>query len=257
MAIYLLKKSYQRKDIKEVNFKDLWDSHGIFTTMWVFGKPNKILFVKQHIKNLIKSLKHFKLDNAGLEKNIHKLIKLNLKENKNYNHLLRIAVNRKLISISLRKKTKLKKKFSLNLINYKRTKPQFKNLKYKNILKHLHKVDVTSSDIGICFNNYILETATANILFVNKGKVYSPINKFYRGTTLKFFEKKIGKITKKNIYIKSLDIYDEIILIGSGKGVVSVSNVKKIDWTRKSSTTYRFLYKIYQKAVTNCPRYNG
>ena len=121
----------------------------------------------------------------------------------------------------------------------------------------MHKVDVTSSDIGICFNNYILETATANILFVNKGKVYSPINKFYRGTTLKFFEKKIGKITKKNIYIKSLDIYDEIILIGSGKGVVSVSNVKKIDWTRKSSTTYRFLYKIYQKAVTNCPRYYG
>ena len=57
MATYLLKKSYQHKDLKEVLFEDLWDSHGVFTTMWTFGKPVKILFFKEHIKNLMKSLK--------------------------------------------------------------------------------------------------------------------------------------------------------------------------------------------------------
>ena len=79
MVTYLLKKSYRRKDLKEINFKDLWDSHGVFTTMWVFGKPNRILFIKQHIHNLIKSLKYFKLNEIDLENNIYKLIKLEKK----------------------------------------------------------------------------------------------------------------------------------------------------------------------------------
>ena len=225
--------------------------------MWVFGKPNRILFYKQHIRNLIKSLKFFKFNVSGLEKNIHKLIELNLNKNQKYNHLLRIAVNRKLISISIRKKLKLKKNFNLNLIKYKRTKPQFKNLMYKEILKLLLKEDVKSSDIGICYNNCILETATANILFVKKNKIYSPAKSFYKGITLKFFEKKIKKIIKKNVLLKSLSIYDEIILIGSGKGVVSIKSIKKLNWNRKSSKTYRYLLKIYQEAVTNCPRYYG
>ena len=257
MATYLLKKSYQRKDLKKVSFKDLWDSHGVFTTMWIFGKPVKILFFKEHFKNLIKSLKTYKLNKPNIEKDIFKLIKINLNKHKKYNHLLRVAVTSNLISISLRKKPKLKSKLILKLINFKRTRPEFKNLKYKKILSYLSKIETSSCDLGLCVNGKVLESATSNILFVNKGKVYSPINKFYRGTTLKFFEKKMSKIIKKNIYIKSLHNYEEIILIGSGKGVVSVSNIKELGWIRKSSTTYRFLSKIYNKTVTNCPRYNG
>ena len=44
MATYLLKRSYQLNNLKEVSFKDLWGDHGVFTTMWIFGKPAKILF---------------------------------------------------------------------------------------------------------------------------------------------------------------------------------------------------------------------
>ena len=137
MATYLLKKSYLRKDLQEVNFKDLWNSHGIFTTMWIFGKPMKILFFTQHIKNLIKSLKIYKLNKANLESQILELIKKNLDKNKKYNHLLRVAVSKTLISISLRKRFKPKSKFNLMLINYKRQNPEFKNLKYKTIIKYL------------------------------------------------------------------------------------------------------------------------
>ena len=62
---------------------------------------------------------------------------------------------------------------------------------------------------------------------------------------------------KKNIFIDSLSKYDEIIIIGSGKGVTSVSSIGKIFWKRKSLKNYRILSKIYQQAVTNCPRYYG
>ena len=82
MVTYLLKKSYQHKNFKEVDFKDLWGDNGVFTTMWIFGKPPKILFFKQHIKNLIRSLKAYKLNKLNLEKNILKLLKINIKKKK-------------------------------------------------------------------------------------------------------------------------------------------------------------------------------
>ena len=51
MVTFLLKKSYRLKDLQEIDFKDLWGDHGIFTTMWIFGKPPKILFFKNHLSN--------------------------------------------------------------------------------------------------------------------------------------------------------------------------------------------------------------
>ena len=57
MATLLLKKSYLIKDLKEIKFKDLWNDYGVFTTMRVMGKDKKILFFKEHIENLIRSLK--------------------------------------------------------------------------------------------------------------------------------------------------------------------------------------------------------
>ena len=61
-----------------------------------------------------------------------------------------------------------KLKFDLKLINYKRVDPEFKNLKYKFILKHLSKMDNLSSDIGLCNNKKILESGTSNILFIKE-----------------------------------------------------------------------------------------
>ena len=61
MAIYSLKRSYQLKDLREIDFKDLWGDHGIFTTMWIFGKPPKILFFNNHLKNLILSLRKYQI----------------------------------------------------------------------------------------------------------------------------------------------------------------------------------------------------
>ena len=257
MVTLLLKKSYRHKDLKEIKFHDLWNSYGVFTTMRVIGKPAKILFFREHIENLIRSLKVYKINKKSIKQNILKLIKLNLKKNKKYDHLFRVAANNKMISISLRKRFKPKSNFSLKLINYKRIEPEYKNLKYKKIMSFLKKMDTTKSDIALYKNKKILESGTSNLLFIKKNKIYSPIDNFYRGTTLKFFTKKIKKIKKINIFTDSLNDYDEIIVIGSGKGVVSVNSIEKPFWKRKSLKNYRNLSKIYQLAVTNCPTYNG
>ena len=255
MVTYLLKKSYQHKTLKEVNFKDLWGNKGVFTTMRILGKPAKIIFFKKHINNLIKSLKVYKLNKVNLEKNIFKLIKLNIDKNKSYNHLLRVAVNKNIISVSLRDRKTPKLKFNLKLINYKRIDPELKNLKYKLIIKHLSKMDNTTSDIALCFGKKILESGTSNIFFIKNNKIYSPSRQVYIGVTYNFFKKKLGKIYNKEILVNTLSNYDEILLIGSGKAVTSVETIKEIKWSRKSLKYYKILFNFYKNEILNTPIY--
>ena len=68
MVNYLLKKSYRLKNLEEIEFKDLWGDNGVFTTMWIFGSPPKILFFRDHINNLIKSTKAYSILKAPAPK---------------------------------------------------------------------------------------------------------------------------------------------------------------------------------------------
>jgi len=252
MAIYSLKRSYQLKDLQEVDFKDLWGDHGIFTTMWIFGKPPKILFFENHIKNLIKSLKIYHVKKKSLKKDILKIINKSLSKKIHYNHLVRVAVNKKIISISLRKKLSPKSNFDLKLVNLKREKPQYKNLKYKKILSHLSKMDNSKSDIGLVCKKKILETGTSNLLFIKHNKIYTPTKGYYEGNTFKFVKSKIKKVIKKDIFVSDLKSFDEILLVGSGKGVASIKTIKQIGWKRKNLKKFKILSKYYNSVINKC-----
>ena len=244
MVTFLLKKSYQLSNLKEVSFKDLWGSRGVFTTMRMVGKPPKLLLLKPHIENLIKSTKKYGI----IKKNLKDIIKDLINKNTLYkgpDNLFRIALNKKLISVSIRKRPKPKSNFNLLLFKYKRVEPNYKNLYYKKILAKLSTVESTKFDIALVSNDKILETGTSNLVFVKNGKVFSPKKNCYIGNTLKFISKKI-KINFKDISIKEINNYDEIILIGSGKGVASVSKIKELNWKRRKNDYYNKLNKIYK-----------
>ena len=255
MAIYLLKKSYQLKDLQEVAFKDLWGDHGIFTTMWIFGKPPRILFFENHIKILVKSLQVYGIKKKFLKKDVLKIINQNLSKKINYNHLLRVALNKNFISISLRKRIPPKLDFDLKVVNLKRKKPQYKNLKYKKILSYLSKMDNSKSDIGLVVNKKILETGTSNLLFIKNKKIFTQKKNYYEGNTYKFFKTKFKRIIKKDILIEELKEYDEIILVGTGKGVASVKTIKKIGWKRKNLIQFKIFSKYYRSIVNKCSLY--
>ena len=255
MVTYLLKKSYQLNDLKQIEFQDLWGDHGIFTTMWIFDKPAKILFFDNHLKNLILSLKKYQIKKKSLKSDILKIINKNLSKKMKYNHLLRIAINKKIISISLRKRVKPKLNFNLRLVKLKREKPEFKNLKYKKILSYLSKMDNSQSDIALVSNKKLLETGTSNLLFVKDQKFFTPKKDYYEGNTYKFFKTKITKIFKKDILLKEIKNYDEILLIGSGKGVASVRTINELKWKRKNLKKFKFLSKKYNAAINKCNSY--
>ena len=255
MVIYSLKKSYQLKNLQEIDFKDLWGDYGIFTTMWIFGKPAKILFFEDHIKNLIQSLNKFGIKKKFLKRDILSIINKNLLKSNKYNHLLRIALNKKVISISLRKRIRPKLDFNLKFVNLKREKPRFKNLKYRKILFYLSKMDNSKSDIALINKKKILETGTSNLLFIKGKKIFTPKKDYYEGNTFKFFKSKIKIIIKKDILINELKEYDEILLIGSGKGVASVRTIKSIGWKRKNLNQYKLFSKYYLSETKKCNRH--
>ena len=86
------------------------------------------------------------------------------------------------------------------------------------------------------------------LLFIKNNRVYSPKNNFYSGITFKFFCKKI-KINLRDIYLKNINSFDEILLIGSGKAVTSVFRIDELKWKRKSLNFFNKFNKIYQKKI--------
>ena len=79
-------------------------------------------------------------------------------------------------------------------------------------------------------------------------KIFSPKKDCYKGTTIKFSSKKV-KIKFTNIFLKDLHVFDEILVVGSGKGIVSVSSIDNNSWKRKSFKLYKKLTKIYKLQV--------
>ena len=109
-------------------------------------------------------------------------------------------------------------------------------------------MDNSKSDIGLVNKKKIFETGTSNLLFVRKNNIFSPSKNFYEGITYKFFKSK-KKIKKKEIFVNNLKDYEEILLIGSGKGVASVKSIKQIGWKRKKISQYKLFSKYYNLAI--------
>ena len=78
---------------------------------------------------------------------------------------------------------------------------------------------------------------------------------FIKVLLIVFLKKKLGAIINKEILVTSLNDYDEILLIGSGKAVTSVETVKEINWKRKSLKYYKILSNFYKKEILKCSVY--
>ena len=69
--------------------------------------------------------------------------------------------------------------------------------------------------------------------------------------------KKKFPIIKKDIYLKDIKQFDEIILVGSGKGVVSVNFIEDYNWKRKSKEIFNKIFKTFQSEFSkNIYKYN-
>ena len=66
----------------------------------------------------------------------------------------------------------------------------------------------------------------------------------------------LQKVIKKDILVKDLKSYDEILLVGSGKGIASIKTIKQINWKRKNLKKFKVLSKYYQAIIKKCRPYS-
>ena len=250
MANILLKKSYQHNFLISLPYEDLLGTKGAFTTIRVVGSPPKFILLDEHIKNLNISLKKLGINFVFRHKQMKELFLSPVYKNVSFDHLFRIAINSKKISMSLRPRIKPKNFFTATIFNYQRAEPTIKNLYYKKIASLLQKNNTSNNEIILTKNDLILEGCTTNILCVRNKKIYMPINNYYKGVTLQhILGKSRKKITKKNIFIKDLSFYEEILLLGSGKGVINISAISDINWKKQSDTIYKEILSLYKKLI--------
>ena len=162
----LFKKSYLLKNINRVKYDDLWDKNGLFTTIRVVGKPYHFVLFNQHLKNLYFSLRQFGIKTHLNKKKILKMIHSQFNKKRTYDHLLRIAIDSKLLSLSLRKRLKPQKKFFASTTIYQRPNHRYKNLKYRKILSYISSIDTSSHEILLLKKKCLLEGGTTNLLFI-------------------------------------------------------------------------------------------
>ena len=138
-------------------------------------------------------------------------------------------------------------KISKNLLtNFLNKYSKIKN--YDHLLKK--KINLQKEEILFYFNNKILDGSTTNLIFVHGNKLFIPKNYYYYGITLEYLIKNLPyKIYRTDINISSLHQFSEILLVGSGKGVVSISFIKQFNWYRSSMKIYNFLSKKYSKIL--------
>ena len=93
----------------------------------------------------------------------------------------------------------------------------------------------------------ILEGSTTNLIMIKNNQIIVPTGNYYKGITMNFLLKKFkNKYKFKSITFVDLLSADEIILVGSGKGVVKVSSIPQIKWFSSSSKMFKRLSSIYE-----------
>ena len=246
MVNFSFKKSYNFNSFNSVKYDHLWGSKGIFTTVRVVGSNPRYIFLKDHLRQLNKSLKKQDINFVLTEKKLLELIPNQL-HIKKFNHLLRIAVKQNLISISLRPRLTPSNNFQCQLVNYQRVNARVKNLHYKKILSLQKDIDMQKKEILFYSKKIVLEGSTTNLIMIKNNQMIVPKGNYYKGITMNYFLKKfINKYIFKFITLSDLLSADEIILVGSGKGVVKVSSIPQIKWFSSSSKMFKRISSIYE-----------
>ena len=250
MVKILYKKSYQLSSLKPIKYDALWGKKGIFSTIRFIGKKSKFILLSKHIKNINLSLKKININFKISEDMILKLLKPELNKINNQDNLLRIAINSNTISLSIRPRFKPNKKFVGKLFNYQRVMPQLKNLYYKKIINLLDEVNSQKQEIILYDRGVLLEGCTTNIICIRNKKIYIPVGNYYKGMTISYLLNLTKREIKKvNILVNDMHKYEEILLIGSGKGVISLSLIPEINWKSKSDLVYKEFEHLYKKIL--------
>jgi branched-subunit amino acid aminotransferase/4-amino-4-deoxychorismate lyase len=128
--------------------------------------------------------------------------------------------------------------------------PEAKSTFDKELYGRLGELDIGLEDFLIVHptDDRVLESATSNLLFARDDHLVVPEEDMLPGIVLSKLLSNINvfEIDRRSPALDELVTFDEIILCGSGREIVSLATIPEVSWQRSSEKTFFKLRKTYE-----------
>lgn len=139
------------------------------------------------------------------------------------------------------------------LWDYTRENAAFKTLDYTDVLTALKGINRRLEELLLVSEDErLLEGATSCLLFYHNGQLVVPQRDRLDSITMKFLLERLGgicEVVERDVYLGEVKEFDEILLCGTGKGIVSLTEIEELEWKCRSLSFYRRARITYDNAL--------
>ena len=229
-----------------VAYQEPWGEAGAFSTLRldVGSGWSCPYFIDRHVDRLFNTFEDlgwsalFKPD--WVEDTVKSYIEANVTEKGRY--LIRMMMSDVILSLRIIPHEEPSVDFCGYLWTYERPYPLHKTLDYEDILSALENIDRQSEEwILLDSSQRVLEGTTTCPIFVNGSEWLVPAADRLESISMGILCESMGidALPEAEIHTKDIKQFNEILLCGSGKGVVRINNCPELDWQCCSVSAFR------------------
>lgn len=228
-----------------------WGCKGAFTTIRVEGTSPSPLFLHTHLARLEESACLLEIKNIVSKEQIRERIKTFLHLTQfPAPFLVRVCLFEDCLALYARPAKPTNPGLSAKILRHLRPVPEAKSTFDKEVYGRLSELDIGMEDFLIVHptDDRVLESATSNLLFAQDNHLVVPEKDILPGIVLSQLLSNINSfdIDRRSPTLDELVAFNEIILCGSGREVVSLATIPEVGWQRSSEKTLLKLRKTYE-----------
>ena len=239
------------RDGASVPAPEPWGCKGAFTTIRVEGTSPCPLFLNTHLARLEESARLLEVKAIVSQVQIRERITTFLSSTQiPVPFLVRVCLLEDCLALYVRPANPTSPELSARILRHLRPVPEAKSTFDKELYGRLGELDIGLEDFLIVHptDDRVLESATSNLLFARDDHLVVPEEDMLPGIVLSQLLSNINvfEIDRRSPTLDELVTFDEIILCGSGREVVSLATIPEVDWQRSSEKTLLKLRKSYE-----------
>ena len=231
-----------------------WGLRGTFSTIRK-DSDNRFLFLEEHLDRIINSGKALGFPWIPSKSEIsERLFDIANNQTDKQPRLFRISLFENLLGIADR----ITNSYGLSVegisFRHKRAQPSHKQTTDKKLYESLNNLDINKKELILIDpkTNEFLETATSNLIFVEQKHLVIPFRNILTGinlTKIKPILEQRFEIQYRSPHCQEILNFDEIILVGSGRGISTLKNFKEFDWQSRNHSVHLEIKSIYDELI--------
>lgn len=241
--------------LNRVTYQEPWGEAGAFTTMRldVGASWCCAYLLERHVARLFKTFADLGWSALFEERWVEERIRTFVKqvEGEGRYHL-RVMLSDVILSLRAAPAAESQPMQSGQIWQYSRPTPAYKTLDYGDVLDALAGIDRTREELLLVSDDgRLLEGATSCLIFIGGGRLVVPERDRLNSITLELIREKWRgvEIVTDDVYTGEVKQYDEILLCGSGKGVINLAEIPELEWEHRATSAYRAVRILHDNAL--------